>query len=66
MLELFTSYTFSQVPIITYDALDEYAEAVLRDAAPDALQAGADRYGRYPHKNDGGRPGGRRPSPADL
>ncbi len=39
MLELVTSYTFSQVPYITYEALDVYGEAVLRDAAPDALKA---------------------------
>lgn len=37
MLELITSYTFSQIPYITYDALDAYAEDVLRDAMPDAL-----------------------------
>ena len=39
MLELVTSYSFSQVPIITYDALDAYAEAVLLDAMPEVLLA---------------------------
>jgi Zn-dependent peptidase ImmA (M78 family) len=37
MIELVTSYSFSQVPIITYDALEAYAEDVLRDAKPDIL-----------------------------
>jgi len=39
MLELLTSYSFSQVPYITYDALDAYAEDVLRDAMPETLAA---------------------------
>jgi Zn-dependent peptidase ImmA (M78 family) len=39
MLELNTSYTFSQVPYITYDALDDYAEALVRDAMPERLNA---------------------------
>jgi Zn-dependent peptidase ImmA (M78 family) len=34
MLELNTSYTMSQVPYITYDALEEYAERIVRDFAP--------------------------------
>ena len=37
MLELITSYTFSQIPYITYDALDEYTEKLVRDFAPDCL-----------------------------
>lgn len=39
MLELITSYSFSQVPYITYEALDAYAIEVLHDAAPDSLKA---------------------------
>jgi Zn-dependent peptidase ImmA (M78 family) len=34
MLKLQTSYSFSNVPYITYEALDQYAEAVLRHAMP--------------------------------
>ncbi|GHU95706.1 hypothetical protein FACS1894208_09000 [Clostridia bacterium] len=37
MLTLKTSYSFSQVPYISYDALDQYAEAVIRDAMPEVL-----------------------------
>jgi len=37
MIELNTSYTFSQVPYITYDALDDYAERVVEDFAPELL-----------------------------
>jgi len=37
MLELSTSYTLSQIPYITYDALDDYAEALVRDFAPESL-----------------------------
>lgn len=37
MLELITSYTFSQIPYIAYDALDAYAESVVGDAMPDTL-----------------------------
>ena len=37
MLELKTSYSLSRVPMITYAALDDYAEAVIRDAMPEAL-----------------------------
>ena len=33
MVELKTSYTFSQVPYLTYDALEEYADEILRDFA---------------------------------
>jgi Zn-dependent peptidase ImmA (M78 family) len=39
MRELQTGYSFSNVPYITYDALDSYAEAVVRDAMPEALAA---------------------------
>jgi len=39
MLELITPYTFSKVPYITYDDLDDYAEAVVCDAMPDKLAA---------------------------
>jgi len=38
MLNLATSYSFSQVPYITYDALDEYAVKVINDAAPELLE----------------------------
>lgn len=37
MLKLKTSYSFSRIPYITYDALDAYAEAVILDAIPKAL-----------------------------
>ena len=37
MIKLQTSYSFSGVPYITYDALDSYAEAVVADFAPDRL-----------------------------
>ena len=37
MLKLITSYSLSQIPYITFDALDQYAEAVIRDAAPENL-----------------------------
>jgi len=39
MLALNTAYSLSRVPMITYAALDEYAEAVIRDALPYALAA---------------------------
>ncbi|MCL1873960.1 MAG: ImmA/IrrE family metallo-endopeptidase [Clostridiales bacterium] len=39
MLELRTTYTLSQVPYISYEALDQYAEDVIRDAMPKALCA---------------------------
>jgi len=38
MLELDTCYTFSQVPYITYDALEIYAEKLVEDFAPELLQ----------------------------
>jgi Zn-dependent peptidase ImmA (M78 family) len=37
MLELTTSYTLSKIPYITNDALDQYAEDVIRDAMPENL-----------------------------
>ena len=37
MLELVTSYSLSQVPYITYDALEEYAESLIRDFCPQNL-----------------------------
>ena len=37
MIELKTSYTFSRVPYITNDALDDYAEALVADFAPERL-----------------------------
>jgi len=51
MLELHTSYSLSQVPYITYDALEEYAESLVRDFSPDSLlKPGAvdiDRFMEY-------------------
>ena len=37
MVELKTSYTFSRVPYITNGALDDYAEALVADFAPELL-----------------------------
>jgi hypothetical protein len=37
MLELNSGYTFSLVPYITYDALEEYAENLIWDFAPELL-----------------------------
>ena len=37
MLELKTSYSLSQVPYITYDALEEYAENLVHDFSPKSL-----------------------------
>jgi Zn-dependent peptidase ImmA (M78 family) len=37
MVEFITSYSFSQVPYITYEALDEYAEKLVRDFSPERL-----------------------------
>jgi len=37
MLELKTSYSLSQVPYITYDALEEYAMGIVYDFAPERL-----------------------------
>jgi Zn-dependent peptidase ImmA (M78 family) len=37
MLELDTGYTFSQVPYLTYEVLEAYGEAVVRDFAPECL-----------------------------
>jgi len=38
MLELKTLYTLSQIPYITYDSLDEYAEALIKDFDPKLLE----------------------------
>ena len=37
MIELQTSYTFSRIPYITNDALDDYAEVLVADFAPELL-----------------------------
>ncbi|MCL2517311.1 MAG: ImmA/IrrE family metallo-endopeptidase [Oscillospiraceae bacterium] len=37
MIELLTSYSFTQVPYIANEALDEYAEALVRDYSPERL-----------------------------
>jgi Zn-dependent peptidase ImmA (M78 family) len=39
MIELQTPYTLSQVPYLSYESLDDYAEVLVRDFAPDALHA---------------------------
>ena len=48
MIELKTSYTFSQVPYLTYDVLEEYAEKIVADFAPERLhnpgQLDVDRF----------------------
>jgi len=38
MVELITSYTLAQIPYLTYDSLDEYAEELINDFAPEMLQ----------------------------
>jgi len=38
MIELKTGYTFSKVPYLTYDALEEYAEQVVADFALERLE----------------------------
>ncbi|MDR1891667.1 MAG: ImmA/IrrE family metallo-endopeptidase [Oscillospiraceae bacterium] len=38
MLELQTSYTFSGVPYLTYDVLEDYAEKLVADFAPERLR----------------------------
>ncbi len=38
MLEFDTSYSFSQIPYTTYDALESYAEKVVRDFSPALLK----------------------------
>ena len=38
MIELDTCYSLSQVPYITYDALEEYAEKLVWDFAPGLLK----------------------------
>jgi Zn-dependent peptidase ImmA (M78 family) len=37
MVELITSYSFSQIPYISYEALEDYAESVIADYAPERL-----------------------------
>ena len=37
MIELKTSYTLSDVPYITFDVLDTYAERLVADFAPERL-----------------------------
>jgi hypothetical protein len=37
MVRLDTSLSFSRVPYITYEALDDYAEKLIREAAPESL-----------------------------
>jgi len=37
MVELITGYTFSQIPYLTYDALEQYAEQVVADFVPERL-----------------------------
>ena len=37
MIELRTSYTLSQIPYITNDALEAYAEELVRDFSPELL-----------------------------
>jgi len=39
MIELDTAYSLSQIPYLSYVSLDEYAEELVRDFAPDALHA---------------------------
>jgi Zn-dependent peptidase ImmA (M78 family) len=39
MIELITGYSFSQVPYITYDALEVYAENIVWDFAPELLNS---------------------------
>jgi hypothetical protein len=39
MLKLDTVLLFSQVPYITYEALDDYAEKLILEAAPEALRS---------------------------
>jgi Zn-dependent peptidase ImmA (M78 family) len=41
MFELDTSYSFSQMPYITYEALDDYAERLVHDFAPELLKSPA-------------------------
>lgn len=37
MLELNTGYSFSQIPYLTYEELDDYGEQLVRDFAPELL-----------------------------
>jgi Zn-dependent peptidase ImmA (M78 family) len=51
MIELQTTYTLSQIPYLSYECLDGYAEELVRDFAPDALHApgelDADKFIEY-------------------
>jgi Zn-dependent peptidase ImmA (M78 family) len=51
MIELKTSYSLSQIPYITYEALDDYAEALVRDFSPEHMcapvQIDVDRFLEY-------------------
>ena len=51
MLELETSYSLTQVPYITYEALEEYAEDIVRDFASNSLHTpgvvDVDRFMEY-------------------
>ena len=51
MIELNTNYSLSQVPYLTNDCLDAYAEELVRDFAPDAINApcvlDADKFLEY-------------------
>jgi Zn-dependent peptidase ImmA (M78 family) len=38
MVKLQTAYSLSQIPYLTYESLEEYAEELVRDFAPNALQ----------------------------
>ena len=38
MIELQTSYSLSQIPYLSYESLDSYAEELVRDFAPNALE----------------------------
>ena len=38
MLQLDCVYSFSQVPYLLYDVLEEYAEKVIADATPECLR----------------------------
>ena len=39
MIELQTTYSLSQIPYLSYESLDNYAEVLVRDFAPDVLHS---------------------------
>lgn len=41
MLELLTSYSFSQIPYITYEALDDYGQRIVQDFSPETAHTPA-------------------------